>query len=233
MPSGSARVRSTSRVCGRQSASARKRRAAVAARDPAGQGHRLGRGRGLVEQRRVGDVEPGQVADHRLEVQQRLEAALGDLRLVGRVRGVPGRVLQHVPADDRGRDRAVVAEADHGDRDRVARGEAPQVVEGLALGPRRRAGRRATPAAARRRAARRSAGRRATRSRGWRAWPAGLPRTARCAGRRKPRRKGSACDNVHWSKRWTNHPALEPPGMAPRLSPGWLQSACPDPVLGA
>ena len=36
-----------------------------------------------------------------------------DLRLVRRVRRVPGRVLQHVAPDHRRRERAVVAEADH------------------------------------------------------------------------------------------------------------------------
>jgi hypothetical protein len=40
---------------------------------------------GLVQQRRPGHGEPGEVADHGLEVQQRLEPALRDLRLVRRV----------------------------------------------------------------------------------------------------------------------------------------------------
>ncbi len=71
--------------------------------------HRLGRGGGLVEQARVGHVEPGQVADHRLVVQERLEPALADLRLIGRVGGVPGRVLEDVALDHRRRHRAVVA----------------------------------------------------------------------------------------------------------------------------
>ena len=43
--------------------------------------------------------EPGQVGDHRLEVEQRLEPALADLRLVRRVGRVPGGVLQHVAPD--------------------------------------------------------------------------------------------------------------------------------------
>jgi hypothetical protein len=66
------------------------------------------RGR-LVEQRRVGDRQPGEVGDHRLEGDQRLEAALADLRLVGRVGRVPGGRLEHVAADDGGRVGAVVA----------------------------------------------------------------------------------------------------------------------------
>ena len=61
-------------------------RLAVAAAD---QGHRLRGGGGLVEQRGVGGGQAGEVADHRLEVEQGLEPALGDLRLVRRVGGVP------------------------------------------------------------------------------------------------------------------------------------------------
>ena len=77
------------------------------------QRHRLG-GRGaLVEQAGVGRRQSGEVADHGLEVEQRLEAALGDLGLVRRVGGVPGRVLEHVAPDHRRGDRGVVAEADH------------------------------------------------------------------------------------------------------------------------
>ena len=75
--------------------------------------HRLGGGGGLVEERGVGGGEAGEVGDDRLEVEQRLEPALGDLGLVGRVGGVPGRVLEHVAADHRRRDGRVVAQADH------------------------------------------------------------------------------------------------------------------------
>ncbi len=77
------------------------------------QRHRLSSGGPLVEQRGVRGRQPGEVADHGLEVQQRLEASLRDLGLVGRVRRVPARVLQHVAAYDGRRDRAVVAQADH------------------------------------------------------------------------------------------------------------------------
>jgi hypothetical protein len=102
-------------------------------RGPAQQGHGLGGGGGLVEQARVGDVETGQVRDQRLEGQQRLEPALADLGLVGRVGGVPGGVLEHVaPHHGRG-DRAVVAEADHRLDDGVAGGDAPQRRQGVLL----------------------------------------------------------------------------------------------------
>ena len=92
--------------------------------------HRLGRRGALVEQRRVGGRQPGQVGDDRLEVEERLEPALGDLRLVGRVGGVPGRVLQHVAADHRRRDGRVVAEPDHRLGGPVLRGERPQGARG-------------------------------------------------------------------------------------------------------
>jgi hypothetical protein len=51
--------------------------------------HRLGAGRRLVQQRRVRHRETRQLAHHRLEVEQPLEAPLRDLRLVRRVLGVP------------------------------------------------------------------------------------------------------------------------------------------------
>ena len=87
------------------------------------QGHRFRGGGGFVEQRGVGDIQPGQVNDHRLEVQQRFEAALGDFGLVRRVGGVPAGVLQHVALDDRRRDAVVVAHADIGAEDLVLRGD--------------------------------------------------------------------------------------------------------------
>ena len=45
---------------------------ALALGDTPGQGHRLGGGGRLVEQRGIGQIEPGQVDDHLLVVQQRL-----------------------------------------------------------------------------------------------------------------------------------------------------------------
>ena len=100
----------------RSSAAARRRRRRTpsprAFAERCAQRHRLGRGGGLVEHRRVGDGHAGEVGDHRLEVEQRLEAALRDLRLVGRVGRVPGGVLEHVAQDHAGRVGAVVALAD-------------------------------------------------------------------------------------------------------------------------
>ena len=79
----------------------------------ADQGHRLRGRRGLVEQGGVGGGQAGQVTDHGLEVQQCLEPALGDLRLVRRVGGVPAGILQHIAANHRRGGRSVVAEPDH------------------------------------------------------------------------------------------------------------------------
>ena len=117
MPSGTARVRTTSMVWGWQSASTRNTRPGLGGEAPA-HGHGLGRGGALVEQRGVGQLHAGEVADHGLEVEQRLEPALGDLGLVGRVGRVPGRVLEHVAQDHRRRDGVGVAQPDE-------RGHAP------------------------------------------------------------------------------------------------------------
>ena len=74
-----------------------------------GHRHRLGRGGGLVEQRGVGDLHAREIDDHGLEVEQRLEPALRDLRLVGRIGGVPARILEDVAADHRRHVSAVIA----------------------------------------------------------------------------------------------------------------------------
>ena len=140
MPSGSARVRTTAIVCGRQSASTTKH-AVLGLADAPAERHRLGGGGRLVEQRRVRDRQAGQVGDHRLEVEQRLEPALRDLRLVRRVGRVPGGVLEHVAQDDRRRDGAVVAQADHRRHHLVAVGERAQLGEHVGLGLRGAAGR--------------------------------------------------------------------------------------------
>ena len=96
---------------------------------PAHERDRLGHRGALVEQRGVGRLEPAEIRHHCLEVQQGLQAALTDLGLVRGVGGVPGRTLEDVASDHTGRDRAVVAEADHGFGDPVARGELAQLIE--------------------------------------------------------------------------------------------------------
>jgi hypothetical protein len=76
------------------------------------QHHRLGGGGGFVEHRGVGNFQPGQVANHRLEVEQHFQATLRDLGLVGRVLGIPAGVFENIPLNDRRRDGVVVAETD-------------------------------------------------------------------------------------------------------------------------
>ena len=115
-------------------------RAGQPAHRPAHQGDGLGDGRALVQQGRVRGRQAGQVADHRLVRQQRLEPALRDLRLVRGVRGVPGRVFEHVAADHARRHALVVAEADHLGLGAVARGKGPQLGQHLGLARGRRDG---------------------------------------------------------------------------------------------
>ena len=143
MSSGSARPRSTSSVCGKQPFDDQKhalpaRRRRLLRLQAMEHRHRLGRRRALVEERRRRDVHAGQILDDRLEVQQRLEPALRDLRLIRRVRRVPAGILEHVPQDDARRDAAVVAQADVGAGDGVARRDrragGGDIVLGLALG---------------------------------------------------------------------------------------------------
>ena len=98
-------------------------------RQPSRHAHRLGGGRRLVEQRGVGDLQAGQLGDRRLEVEQRLEPALADLRLVRRVGRVPRRVLEDVALDHAGGDGGVVAHPDQRAARPVLGGEAAQGAE--------------------------------------------------------------------------------------------------------
>ena len=76
-----------------------------------GDDHRLRGGGRAVVQRRVGDVEPGQRADHRLELEDGLQRPLRGLGLVGRVRGVELRTRDG-PPHDRGAEPAIDAGAE-------------------------------------------------------------------------------------------------------------------------
>ena len=103
----------------------------------AAEGHRLGGGGPFVEHRGVGDRQAGEVGDHRLEVEQRLEPALRDLRLIRRVLRVPAGVLEHVADDRRRGDAVAVARADERAPDLVPRGELAQARDGGGLRQRR------------------------------------------------------------------------------------------------
>src|SRR3974390_1873450 len=81
-------------------------------RDAVRKRHRLGHGGRLVKERGIGDVERRQIRDERLEVQKRFETPLTNLRLIGRVGGIPGRILEDVALNSRRHDRAVVTLAD-------------------------------------------------------------------------------------------------------------------------
>ncbi len=96
--------------------------------------HALDDRRRLVEHRRVRGVQACEVGDHGLKVEQRLQPPLRDLGLVGRVGGVPARVLEHVALNDRGRDGAVVALPDHAAPHGVVVGERTQLGERLGFG---------------------------------------------------------------------------------------------------
>ena len=100
----------------------------------AGQRHGFRGGRRLVQQRRPGHRQRGQVSDHRLEVQQGLQPPLRDLRLIGGVGGVPARVFQHVAADDGRGDGAVVAQPDHRGQDLVTPRETAQLSQRASFG---------------------------------------------------------------------------------------------------
>ena len=117
-------------------------RVARALADATRKRHRFRRGRRLVEHRRVGDGEPGEVAHHRLEIDECLEPALRYLRLVGRIRRVPRGVLEHVTQDHARRQRAVIALADKRFQHVVLARDCLQLVERLLLALRGRQGQR-------------------------------------------------------------------------------------------
>ena len=89
--------------------------------------HRLGGRRALVEQRAVADLHPRQRDDGGLEVEQRLEAALRDLGLIGGVGGVPGGILEDVAHDGGRYGAGVVPHADERAQDAVAVGQVADV----------------------------------------------------------------------------------------------------------
>ena len=98
-----------------------------------GQGHRLSGSGGLIEQRGIGDRQAGELADQGLEIQQGFQAALGNLRLIGGIGGVPSRVFQHVALDQCWCCGVVVAKANQVAQHRVGRRALFELAQGLAL----------------------------------------------------------------------------------------------------
>ncbi len=99
--------------------------------------HRLGRRGRFVEHRSIGDGHAGEVGHHRLEIDERFQPPLRDLRLVGRIGGVPGRVLEDVAKDDAGCVGLVITLADVRLEHEILLGDAAKACERLALGSRR------------------------------------------------------------------------------------------------
>ena len=80
--------------------------------DAFGHRHRFRRRRRFVQQRRGGDIQPGQIQRQLLEVQQRLQPALRHLRLIRGVGGIPARIFQQVAQDNGRRQHRRIAHAD-------------------------------------------------------------------------------------------------------------------------
>ena len=107
-------------------------------RDRLGEVHRFGGCGSLIEQRRIRDLETGEIRDHRLEREQRFQPSLRDFRLIRRVCRVPAGVLEHVSLDHGGREAMVIAHAQVGAENLVLRGELAQPLERFLLADRGR-----------------------------------------------------------------------------------------------
>src|SRR5882724_8634268 len=74
--------------------------------------HRFSRSRGFIKQRGIGNLEPRQVGDHGLKIEERFKPALREFSLIRCVSGVPARVFQNVSLNDRRRNAIEIATAD-------------------------------------------------------------------------------------------------------------------------
>ena len=106
----------------------------IAPRHRLGHVHGFGRGGAFVEKRSVGERQRGEVRNHGLEIEQRLEATLRDLGLIGRVLRVPAGVLEDVPAHDGRGQTAGVAHADERPPGLVRLRDRGDAIQQLALG---------------------------------------------------------------------------------------------------
>ena len=95
------------------------------------EGHGLGGGSGLIEQGGIGNRQARELANQGLEIEQGLQAPLGNFSLVRGVGGVPGGVFEHLALDHgRGR-RAVIAQANQGAANLVGARQGGQIGQGL------------------------------------------------------------------------------------------------------
>ena len=74
--------------------------------------HRLSGGGGFIKKRGISDIEPRELGDQGLEVEERFESALGNLRLIRSVSGIPAGILKNVPLNHRRGHSAVIALTD-------------------------------------------------------------------------------------------------------------------------
>ena len=95
--------------------------------------HCLGRRSRFVQERSIGDLEPSQIGDHRLKVEQGFEPALREFGLIRCVSGVPARVLENVSLDNWRRNAIGIATADKRARDLVLSGNPAEFGERFRL----------------------------------------------------------------------------------------------------
>ena len=86
----------------------------LTATDPEAEAHRFSSGGGLVQQRRIGNRQTGELADQSLKIEQCLQPSLGDFRLIGGVSRIPSGIFEDMPLDQRRGRRAEIPQADQG-----------------------------------------------------------------------------------------------------------------------
>ena len=96
--------------------------------------HGFRRCRSLIEQRGIGDFQARKIADHGLEVQEHFQPTLTNLRLIGRVGRIPGRIFQNVALDNSRDAGAIIAHANQRAVHRVGIGIVPELLQHRAFG---------------------------------------------------------------------------------------------------
>src|SRR5215831_2007494 len=95
--------------------------------------HCFGGSRGFVQKRRVCDIERSQIDDHLLEIEQRLEPALGDFCLIRSVSCVPTGIFEDITLYHGRCNAVVVPRADKRADEFVLAGDGPQLPECFGL----------------------------------------------------------------------------------------------------